>query len=458
MKKLIRSRLLIVVIVVLGVIALLAVALSTEGGPLSGTALLYGTPSEVLPGGPIETAARPTSTPAILEESTPISLPATLIAELPTAMPEPLTATPEPPTATPEPPTATPEPPTATPVPRQAVRPILECVVPYGSDYMAYFGYENPNLQPVTIPVGAENQFAPGAADQGQPTVFQPGRSAAWPAGGFGVAFSGDSLVWSLDGATAQAAPDSPLCAYEIRIEDMWYDAAGNLLDGPPAGLPPGFTITAQSDYGSATCSYAGGAELTCRYDNRARVAGDGVLWVPANGVYAVSEVGLPPGWQVFAGIGFFPARGSARSFTHIVDNRAPGAPGATATPIPLTATPRWIEASPAPPASATPTETATPLPPSPAPTAIPTAEAPTAAPPTATATPLIVAEEVPAAASPTAISAGGPAAVAVPTTAPVPAAPAAPDRSPLVIGLLLLALGAVVTALILYRLRSRAR
>ena len=457
MRKLFRSKALILVVVVLAVAALLAVALGTDGAHLLGTALLQATPSlEVNPPAElIGTAVRPTPTEGMVVEPiepTAILPPATETPELPTA-------TPEAPTATPEPPTATPEPPTATPVPRQAVRPILECVAPYGSDDMAYFGYENPNPQPVTIPVGAENYFAPGAADRGQPTVFQPGRSAAWPAGSFGVAFSGESLVWSLDGATAQAAPDSPLCAYEVRIEDMWYDAAGNLLDGPPAGLPPGFTITAQSDYGSATCSYGGGgAELTCRYDSRLQAGGGDVLWVPADGVYAVSEAGLPPGWQAFAGVGLFPARGPTQSFTHIVDNRAPGAPGATATPIPLTATPRWIEAPPAPPASATPTETATPLPPSPAPTATPTTEAPAAVPPTATATPLIVAEAVPVAASPTAVSAGEPAAVAVSTTTPVPAAPAAPDRSPLVIGLLLLALGAVVAALILYRLRSRAR
>lgn len=452
MKKLIRSRLLIVVVVILAGVALLAVALGTGGSGLLGTAFLRGTPSlEVTPGGLLETVIRPTSTSAVLVETTPISLPATLVAELPTA-------TTEPPTATAEPPTATPEPPTATAIPRQPVRPIVECVAPYGNDHIAYFGYENPNSEPVTLPVGAENQFAPGAADRGQPTVFEPGRSAAWPAGGFGVAFSGASLSWSLDGATAQATPDSPLCAYQVRIEDTWYDAAGNPLDGLPADLPVGFTITAQSEYGSATCSYGGGAELTCRYDNHVRAAGDGVLWVPANGVYVVSESPLPPGWQAFAGIGLFPARGPVQSFTHIVDNRAPGAPGATATPIPLTATPQWVEAPAAPPASATPTETATPQPPQPAPTSAPTAEAPTAPPPTVTATPISVAEAGAAVASPTAVSDGEPTAVVMPTAVPTPAAPPAADCSPLIVGLLLLGLGAVLAALLLYRLRVRPR
>ena len=63
------------------------------------------------------------------------------------------------------------EPGTATPV-----VPMINCVQHEGADaYTALWGYLNYSNQLVDRPVGALNYFAPGTADQGQPTTFQPG-------------------------------------------------------------------------------------------------------------------------------------------------------------------------------------------------------------------------------------------------------------------------------------------
>jgi hypothetical protein len=96
------------------------------------------------------------------------------------------------------------------PLPAQTkpVQPILECVKQVGAtDYVAYFGYRNPNSAPAIIAVGSNNQFAPAPADRGQTTVFYTGRKSFT----FNVTFSG-SLAWTLDGVTVTASAASPKC------------------------------------------------------------------------------------------------------------------------------------------------------------------------------------------------------------------------------------------------------
>jgi hypothetical protein len=85
--------------------------------------------------------------------------------------------------------------------PTRAVRPVLECVTkkPNGT-YTAYFGYQNDNTVPITIPVGANNKFTPNPQNRGQPTVFQPGRVR----NAFSVVFDGNNLVWYLKGPDGQ--------------------------------------------------------------------------------------------------------------------------------------------------------------------------------------------------------------------------------------------------------------
>jgi hypothetical protein len=90
-----------------------------------------------------------------------------------------------------------------------AVRPVLECVAETPDGYVAHFGYLNEHADVVTVPVGPDNKFSPSPADRGQPTAFQPGRVVE----AFVVGFDGGTLVWTLDGRTATASPNSRACA-----------------------------------------------------------------------------------------------------------------------------------------------------------------------------------------------------------------------------------------------------
>lgn len=139
------------------------------------------------------------------------------------------------------------------------------------------------------------------------------------------------------EAATITETPTpTAISVYRVRIEVAWYDAAGNRMAGPPPDLPAGFEITAQSSLGVAVCDYAAGASrLECRYTNQGVVGSSGGegLAVPAGGAYTVSQSGLPAGWRSYTGVGMFPGSGSADAFTHVIDNRAPGAPPPSPTP-----------------------------------------------------------------------------------------------------------------------------
>jgi subtilase family serine protease/flagellar hook assembly protein FlgD len=92
------------------------------------------------------------------------------------------------------------------------VRPILECVAdnPEGG-LTAFFGYVNENDFDVTITVGSDNKFSPGAKDRGQTTKFAAGRT---PAGrpAFLVSFREPKLTWTLRGRSVSAQGSSPRC------------------------------------------------------------------------------------------------------------------------------------------------------------------------------------------------------------------------------------------------------
>ncbi len=82
------------------------------------------------------------------------------------------------------------------------VVPITECVTNFGNGvYRAYFGYDNPNSVPVTIPVGIKNRIQPAPENRGQPLTLLPGRQFD----AFYVDFDGNILFWKLDGNYATA-------------------------------------------------------------------------------------------------------------------------------------------------------------------------------------------------------------------------------------------------------------
>jgi hypothetical protein len=104
---------------------------------------------------------------------------------------------------------------------RDAITPAVTCVAANSDGtYTAFFGYSNPNSYAVTIEIGKENQFTPPPDSQGQPTTFEPGSQTAV----FAVVSKGESLVWHLEGKTAEANKNSPGCSQA---------ACG--LDGPSA-------------------------------------------------------------------------------------------------------------------------------------------------------------------------------------------------------------------------------
>jgi len=111
---------------------------------------------------------------------------------------------------------------------RDAITPTLDCVSSSGvgesenkdGTYTAFFGYSNTNAVAVSLSIGKNNQFTPPPDSQGQPTTFEPGTQTAV----FAVVSKGQSLVWHLDGKTAEANKNSPGCSQ-----------AGCGMDGPSA-------------------------------------------------------------------------------------------------------------------------------------------------------------------------------------------------------------------------------
>jgi hypothetical protein len=91
------------------------------------------------------------------------------------------------------------------------ISPVLECVTNNGDGtYTASFGYYNRNSYSVAAPVGTDNKFYGAASqDQGQPTVYLPGRQV----GVFNVNFNdGSTLVWILGKRTSTASSGSKSC------------------------------------------------------------------------------------------------------------------------------------------------------------------------------------------------------------------------------------------------------
>ncbi|MEO1655251.1 MAG: HYR domain-containing protein, partial [Bacteroidota bacterium] len=74
-----------------------------------------------------------------------------------------------------------------------------------GGDFAVDFGYENGESFTLEIPIGSQNQISGGGLEgdnQGQPTVFLPGRQVEV----FEVPFDGSDLFWNLNGTSTNIA------------------------------------------------------------------------------------------------------------------------------------------------------------------------------------------------------------------------------------------------------------
>jgi hypothetical protein len=205
------------------------------------------------------------------------------------------------------------------------VSPSLVCVAPAsGGQFTAYFDYTNVHNSAVTVGIGANNQFTPGSADQGQPTIFQPGEASTdWYEAAFSVTFDGSPLTWTLGSQSVTASNNSTICLLYVNIDEEWYDQNFGQYPLPPETLDGSFTIEVESEYGSGTCTYENGT-LTCTYtdSNGNPVA---ALPVAPGGSYTVSHpILVPENWQEFGGTGVFNVddltftNGTA---THVVQN-----------------------------------------------------------------------------------------------------------------------------------------
>jgi uncharacterized repeat protein (TIGR01451 family) len=97
----------------------------------------------------------------------------------------------------------------------EKVSPVLECVTNFGNGtYRAYFGYNNNNAVPVTLPIGPDNQFATDPKDRGQGTTFLPGRQQNT----FFFDFDGTNQVWQLNGKTATASNNPAQACADVGI------------------------------------------------------------------------------------------------------------------------------------------------------------------------------------------------------------------------------------------------
>jgi hypothetical protein len=88
--------------------------------------------------------------------------------------------------------------------------PVLECSWDNGDGTRTLvWGYDNPTTSTLNIDIGNKNRMSPGAEDQGQPTLFQPGRYANV----FVTVVAGTSADGRLGNNTASLGRGTATCA-----------------------------------------------------------------------------------------------------------------------------------------------------------------------------------------------------------------------------------------------------
>lgn len=90
------------------------------------------------------------------------------------------------------------------------LQPVAECVWDNGDGTRtAVWGWNNPTTDSAYIPVSNKNNMSPGSADQGQPTLFGPGRQRNV----FVTTFSGTTSIWHLGNNDATVSTGTATCA-----------------------------------------------------------------------------------------------------------------------------------------------------------------------------------------------------------------------------------------------------
>jgi hypothetical protein len=191
------------------------------------------------------------------------------------------------------------------------VAPFVECVAvdEFTRTARARFGYVAINNTSVSVPVGSLNNFSPGPADLGQPTIFSPTFQGPFVAR-LEVAWSLDdsaSLTWTVLGFTATASESSPPCPVRCEQAVGPYGLEGapgaegpQGMAGPvgPSGPPgepgpdgaPGLALGPGCRWLSAA-SAASTATITCGGGERV-VTGGGSCATPAGEAALPAAVG----------------------------------------------------------------------------------------------------------------------------------------------------------------------
>lgn len=101
------------------------------------------------------------------------------------------------------------------------VIPLADCVTEGSSQGLiqAWFGYRNLDSTVVSIPIGLDNFFSPGAVDRGQPSAFEPGEFHRL----FAVEIAAStSITWFLSGVQAPADATLPSCDQPLTWLGPW--------------------------------------------------------------------------------------------------------------------------------------------------------------------------------------------------------------------------------------------
>ena len=217
--------------------------------------------------------------------------------------------------------------PAASTVPAGTLTPIVDCIVdaPLGPSVTArtvLLGYRSTAQDTVRLAVSAgANAIAPGAADRGQPTAFEPGEHhAVWSLTLDGQAVP--SATWRLGGATATIDGDVPSCA----------TVTTTALSAPPVAAA-GSTVTLTAAIGRLFLSAPTDGTVAFSIDGASPVEAA----VGAFGIVRV-DVPVPPAGTHTVTARYVPAPGAplraSTASAPLTVSAATGALGVTATSL----------------------------------------------------------------------------------------------------------------------------
>jgi hypothetical protein len=156
---------------------------------------------------------------------------------------------------------------------------------PDGS-FVLSFAYFNANQDPVTVPPGPENSWAPAPGDRQQPTTFQPGRWRFQCVMVMDPGFDG-KLRWTLSYSGTTTATTQNMLLYSWELEEGVRDDVLRAID--PAKAPRGVCLNRPPivRFLGMTAGGVGGVELSPRVGDEVHLFG------------SVADEGLPRGGMV---------------------------------------------------------------------------------------------------------------------------------------------------------------